>query len=133
MQTYVSMSSNGGEALLSDKADSVELVSAKYDGPMAFKVSATNELKEIRSRLDKTSDACVRIQKLIDVFESYSYQFNIKIVYFTQQRKPKWPTGTNFVALKMALCIFASAKNLLFTNLLTFVSQMQYSAHPPGL
>ena len=76
----VSLSSNGGETLSSDKADSVEFVSAKYDVLMAFKVSATNELKEIRSRLEKISEASARIQKSIDAFESYSYQFNIKIV-----------------------------------------------------
>ena len=46
----MSMSSNGGETLLSDKADSVEFVSAKYDVLTAFNVSATKELKEIRSR-----------------------------------------------------------------------------------
>lgn len=76
----MSMSSNGGETLSSDKADSVEFVSAKYDVLTAFKVSATKELKDIRSRLDKTSEACACIQKSIDAFESYSYQFNIKIV-----------------------------------------------------
>ena len=65
--------------LSSDKAYSVEFVSAKYDGLMAFKFSAINELKEIRSRLDKISEACV-IQNSIDAFESNSYQFNIKIV-----------------------------------------------------
>ena len=58
----------------------MEFVSDQYDDLIAFKVSASKELEEIRARLDKISETCDRIQKLLDAFELYSYQFNIKIV-----------------------------------------------------
>ena len=63
-----------------DKTKSVEFVSDQYDDLIAFKVSANEELKEIRARLDKISETCDSIQKSLDAFELYSYQFNIKIV-----------------------------------------------------
>ena len=70
---------NGVEVLSPDKTKSVEFVSDQYDDLIAFKVRASKELEEIRARLDKISETCDRIQKLLDAFELYSYQFNIKI------------------------------------------------------
>ena len=71
---------NCGEVLSPDKTKSVEFVSDQYDDLIAFKVSASKELEEIRARLDKISETCDRIKKSLDAFELYSYQFSIKIV-----------------------------------------------------
>ena len=71
---------NGGEELSSKKTKSVEFVSAQYDDLMAFKASASKEVEEIRARLDKIFETCNHIQKLLDAFELYSFQLNIKIV-----------------------------------------------------
>ena len=71
---------NDSEVLSLDKTKSVEFVSAKYDDLIAFKASASKELQEIRARLDKISETRDHIQKSLDAFELYSYQFNIKIV-----------------------------------------------------
>ena len=71
---------HGGEAQSSSKEESVEFISAKYDDLVAFKKNATEELQKIKSRLNAISDACDRLEKSIDAFEMYSYQFNVKIV-----------------------------------------------------
>ena len=71
---------NDSEVLSLDKTKSVEFVSAKYDDLIAFKASASKELQEIKARLDKISETRDHIQKSLDAFELYSYQFNIKIV-----------------------------------------------------
>ena len=71
---------HGGEAQLSSEKELVEFVSAKYDDLVAFHKSATEELQRIKSRLNAISDACDRLEKSIDAFESYSYQFSVKIV-----------------------------------------------------
>ena len=68
---------NSGEVLSPDKTKSVEFVSNQYDDLIAFEVSASKELEEIRARLDKISHTCDRIQKSLDAFELYSYQFKI--------------------------------------------------------
>ena len=68
---------NSGEVLSPDKTKSVEFVSNQYDDLIAFEVSASKELEEIRARLDKFSETCDRIQKSLGAFELYSYQFKI--------------------------------------------------------
>ena len=68
---------NSGEVLSPDKTKSVEFVSNQYDDLIAFEVSASKELEEIRARLDKISETCDHIQKSLDAFELYSYQFKI--------------------------------------------------------
>ena len=68
---------NSGEVLSPDKTKSVEFVSNQYDDLIAFEVSASKELEEIRARLDKISETCDRIQKSLGAFELYSYQFKI--------------------------------------------------------
>ena len=52
---------NGGEVLSPDKTKSVEVVLDQYNDLIAFKVSASKELEEIRARLDKISETCDRI------------------------------------------------------------------------
>lgn len=71
--------SHGAEFLSPGRSKSVEFVSAKYDELVAFKSYATEELQKINSRLNTISEACDRIEKAVDTFEAYSYQFNIKI------------------------------------------------------
>ena len=68
---------NGGEVLSPDKTKSVEVVLDQYNDLIAFKVSASKELEEIRARLDKISETCDHIQKSLDAFEPYSYHFKI--------------------------------------------------------
>ena len=85
---------NGGEVLSPDKTKSVELVSAKYDDLLAFKASASKELQEIRARLGKVSETCHHIQKSVDAFELYSYQFNIKIVGMPMVAEREHPEKT---------------------------------------
>ena len=68
---------NSGEVLSPNKTKSVEFVSNQYDDLIAFEVSASKELEEIRERLDKISETCDHIQKSLDAFELYSYQFKI--------------------------------------------------------
>ena len=60
----------------------MEFVLDQYDDLIAFKVSASKGLEGIRARLDndKIPETCDHIQKPLDTFELYSYQFNIKIV-----------------------------------------------------
>ena len=60
-----------------DKTKSVEFVLDQYNDLIAFKVSASKELEEIRARLDKISETCDPIQKSLDAFELYSDQFKI--------------------------------------------------------
>ena len=71
---------NGDVVLSPDNTKTVEFVSDQYDDSITFKVSARKEIEEIRARLDKISVTCDHIQKSLDAFELYSYQFNIKIV-----------------------------------------------------
>ena len=71
---------HGGKAQLSSEKELVGFVSAKYDDLVAFQKSATEELQRIKSRLNAISDACDRLEKSIDAFESYSYQFSVKTV-----------------------------------------------------
>ena len=49
--------------LSSDKTKSVEFVSDQYNDLIAFKVSASKELEEIRARLHEISETCDHIQK----------------------------------------------------------------------
>ena len=60
-----------------DKTKSVEFVLDQYNDLIAFKVSASKELEEIRARLDKISESCDHIQKSLAAFKLYSYQFKI--------------------------------------------------------
>ena len=84
-----------------DKTKSVEFVSDQYDDLIAFKVSANEELEEIRARLDKISETCDRIQKSLDAFELYSYQFNIKIVGMPMVAEREHPEQTANLCLQL--------------------------------
>ena len=84
-----------------DKTKSVEFVSDQYDDLIAFKVSANEELEEIRARLDKISETCDRIQKSLDAFELYSYQFNIKIVGMPMVAEREHPEQTASLCLQL--------------------------------
>ena len=92
---------NGVEVLSPDKTKSVEFVSDQYDDLIAFKVSASKELEEIRARLDKISETCDRIQKSLDAFELYSYQFNIKIVGMPMVAEREHPEQTANLCLQL--------------------------------
>ena len=82
-----------------DKTKSVEFVSDQYDDLIAFKVSANEELEEIRARLDKISETCDHIHKSLDAFELYSYQFNIKIVGMPMVAEREHPEQTASLCL----------------------------------
>ena len=90
-----------------DKTKSVEFVSDQYDDLIAFKVSANEELEEIRARLDKISETCDRIQKSLDAFELYSYQFNIKIVGMPMVAEREHPEQTASLCLYSYTVIFS--------------------------
>ena len=92
---------NSVEVLSPDKTKSVEFVSDQYDDLIAFKVSANKELEEISARLDKISETCDRIQKLLDAFELYSYQFNIKIVGMPMVAEREHPEQTVNLCLQL--------------------------------
>ena len=92
---------NSGEVLSPDKTKSVEFVSNQYDDLIAFEVSANKELEEISARLDKISETCDRIQKLLDAFELYSYQFNIKIVGMPMVAEREHPEQTVNLCLQL--------------------------------
>ena len=92
---------NGVEVLSPDKTKSVEFVSDRYDDLIAFKVSASKELEEIRARLDKISETCDRIQKSLDAFELHSYQSNIKIVGIPMVAEREHPEQTANLCLQL--------------------------------
>lgn len=71
----LSLEDNHGEVITSSKAKSVEFVSAKYDDLAAFKKTAMEELWKTKSRLNEIFDVCDHIEKSIDAFEKYTYQF----------------------------------------------------------
>ena len=82
-----------------DKTKSVEFVSDQYDDLIAFKISANEELEEIRARRDKISETCDHIHKSLDAFELYSYQFNIKIVGMPMVAEREHPEQTASLCL----------------------------------
>ena len=79
----------------------MEFVSDQYDDLIAFKVSASKELEEIRATLDKISETCDRIQKSLDAFELYSYQFKIKIVGMPMVAEREHPEQTANLCLQL--------------------------------
>ena len=79
----------------------MEFVSDQYDDLVAFKVSASKELEEISARLDKISETCDHIQKSLDAFELYSYQFNIKIVGMPMVAEREHPEKTANLCLQL--------------------------------
>lgn len=56
----------GKEAMSPGRANSVELVSEKYDELVSFKEAANKELQRISKRVNTISDACDRITKAVD-------------------------------------------------------------------
>ena len=92
---------NSGEVLSPDKTKSVEFASDQYDDLIAFKVSTSKELEEIRVRLDKISETCDHIQKSLDAFELYSYQFYIKIVGMPMVAEREHPKQTANLCLQL--------------------------------
>ena len=84
-----------------DKTKTVEFVSDQYDDLIAFKVSASKELEETMARLDKISETCDHIQKSLDAFELYSYQFNIKIVGMPMVAEREHPEQTANLCLQL--------------------------------
>ena len=84
-----------------DKTKSVEFVSDQYDDLIAFKISANEELEEIRARRDKISETCDHIHKSLDAFELYSYQFNIKIVGMPMVAEREHPEQTASLCLQL--------------------------------
>ena len=81
----------------------MEFVSDQYDDLIAFKVRASKELEGIRARLDndKISETCDHIQKPLDTFELYSYQFNIKIVGMPMVAEREHPEQTANLCLQL--------------------------------
>ena len=81
----------------------MEFVSDQHDDLIAFKVSASKEFEEIRARLDndKISETCNHIQKSLDTFELYSYQFNIKIVGMPMVAECEHPEQTANLCLQL--------------------------------
>ena len=81
----------------------MEFVSDQHDDLIAFKVSASKEFEEIRARLDndKISETCNHIQKSLDTFELYSYQFNIKIVGMPMVAEREHPEQTANLCLQL--------------------------------
>ena len=62
------------------KAHSVEFMSSQYDSFIRFKVEAKRQIQKLISRVDEISVLCDNIKKSVEASETYSYQFNIKIV-----------------------------------------------------
>ena len=60
-----------------DHNEAIEFISKQYDDLDAFHKQATHDIKKIAARLNKVSRSCDEIYEAI---ESYSYQYNIKIV-----------------------------------------------------
>ena len=63
-----------------DRANSVEFMSSKYDELYSFKKEANTQIQDLIAKVNKISGKCERIAKFIEESESYSYQYNIKIV-----------------------------------------------------
>ena len=81
----------------------MEFVSDHHDDLIAFKVSASKEFEQIRARLDnhKISETCDHIQKSLDTFELYSYQFNIEIVGMLMVAEREHPEQTANLCLQL--------------------------------
>lgn len=71
---------------------------------VAFKANATKELQGFKTRLHKISITCDQLEKAVDTFESYSYQFNIKIVGLPIVTEPEHAEQT----ASLCLCLFSS-------------------------
>ena len=79
----LSKNQHGGHAereLSPGKAHSVEFMSSQYDSFIRFKVEAERQIQKLISRVDEISVLCDNIRKSLEASETYSYQFNIKIV-----------------------------------------------------
>ena len=81
----------------------MEFVLDQYDDLIAFKVSASKGLEGIRARLDndKIPETYDHIQKPLDTFELYSYQFNIKIVGMPMVAEREHPEQTANLCLEL--------------------------------
>ena len=62
------------------REQSIEFVSSQYDQLVAFKKEAMTQIKQLTARVNEISIMCEQIAKAINIFETYSYQCNIKIV-----------------------------------------------------
>ena len=68
------------QVMSNDHNKAVEFIGKQYDDLDAFRKQATQDIKKIASRLDKVSRNCDEIYEAIEAIETYSYQYNIKIV-----------------------------------------------------
>ncbi|CAB4032478.1 Hypothetical predicted protein [Paramuricea clavata] len=68
------------QVMSNDQNKAVEFIGKQYDDLDAFRKQATQDIKKISSRLDKVSRSCDEIYEAIEAIETYSYQYNIKIV-----------------------------------------------------
>ena len=68
------------QVMSNDHNKAVEFIGKQYDDLDAFRKQATQVIKKIASRLDKVSRSCHEIYEAIEAIETYSYQYNIKIV-----------------------------------------------------
>ena len=116
-----------------DKTKSVEFVSDQYDDLIAFKVSANEELEEIRARLDKISETCDRIQKSLDAFELYSYQFNIKIVGMPMVAEREHPEQTASLCLQLFSAVGVKGVSIQDIDTVHRVPSMRPSNRPKAI
>ena len=64
----------------SDHIKAVEFISNQYDDLDVFRKQAAQDIKEIRTRLEKVSRSCDELCEAIEAMELHRYQYNIKIV-----------------------------------------------------
>ena len=69
-----------GREMSPGREQSIEFVSSQYDQLVAFKKEAMTQIKQLTARVNEISITCEQIAKAINAFETYSYQYNIKIV-----------------------------------------------------
>ena len=62
------------------REESIEFVSSQYNQLVAFKKEAMTQIKQLSERVNEISIICEQITKAINTFDTYSYQYNIKIV-----------------------------------------------------
>ena len=73
-------SSSTDATLSPGRKNSVEFIAGQYDGLNSFRKQAMNEISIIKKAIDFISERCEELCKSIESMESYSYQYNVKII-----------------------------------------------------
>ena len=83
------------------KEHSVEFMSHQFDDFTSFKSAATKQIQQLTKRVEEISIRCDRFSKSLDVFQEYSYHYNVKIVGLPTVTENETSDQTTHLCLKL--------------------------------